>query len=333
MSQYRKPGFTLIELLVVIAIMAVLIGLLLPAIQKVREVAARTKCGNNLKQIGLAAHGYGGAHGPFPPGATLSPSNVSALVLLLPYVEQANKFQQFDLGRSVLASPQNDLARTQDIPVYICPSDPSSGVVSDGSPPRDSGRTNYYANAGAHGWWRDSAPNKPWVKPVELRGVFGLDSRTRPTDVTDGTSNTVLFAEIVRGTAPVNNTNTDITQLLPPNWGPSTADPGTNPHNLAPPLACNTSAPGSNLAGLRYFYGSPTSALYTHTVPPNYDRRDCIYAVGGEQFHLASRSRHPGGVQVSLADGSVRFVRETTPLDTWKALGTRSGGEVASFEP
>jgi prepilin-type N-terminal cleavage/methylation domain-containing protein/prepilin-type processing-associated H-X9-DG protein len=328
----RRPGFTLIELLVVIAVIATLIGLLLPAVQSAREAARRARCTNNLKQIGLATFNFETSAGHLPPGATQKPSYQSILVFLLPHIEQTNKFNQFNSSANAYSFAGNHDARTGDIPIYLCPSDPSTGAWTDASPPAGappgvSGRTNYYGNAGAHGWWKDSAGAS--VKPPGLAGIFGLDSRTRFQDISDGTSNTALFAEIKRGAAPTNN-HLDIVQVPPPGWGPPSASPGLNPSNFSPPKACTTTAKGENLTGLQYYRGIPTSALYTHTVPPNHPGRDCMYLIGADQFHLASRSYHPGGVNVSFADGSVRFIAETINAEAWKALGTRSGGEVVS---
>jgi prepilin-type N-terminal cleavage/methylation domain-containing protein/prepilin-type processing-associated H-X9-DG protein len=331
----KKSGFTLIELLVVIAIIALLIGLLLPAVQKVRAAAARTRCTNNLKQIALAAHNYHDAKDRLPPGATPAPGQDSVHVLLLPYLEQTAKYQQFDLTKDAFADPVNSAGRTQDVPTYLCPADPSAGVSLDINPPAGvspgpSGRSNYYGNVGAHGWWKDASGSV--TKPARWAGVFAFDSRNRLSDITDGTSNTALFAEVKRGAAP-DHDQLDVTQVLPPQWGAPAANPTMNPNNLTPPAACTSMAPGNNLTGLQYYRGStPLAALYTHTVPPNYAGRDCIAVATGDQFHLAARSYHPGGVNLALADGSVHFIADTILPATWKALGTRSGGEAVGLD-
>src|SRR5260370_18235913 len=140
----RRCGFTLIELLVVIAIIAILIALLVPAVQKVREAASRTQCINNLKQIGLAAHNYHGVMKAFPSGR-ISTSNASPLVLLLPHLEQANKYNQFDFNSDFNSSGTNATARTQDVAVFLCPSDVSTAKFST-----DLGRSNYMASLGAN---------------------------------------------------------------------------------------------------------------------------------------------------------------------------------------
>ena len=315
-----RRAFTLIELLVVVAIIAILIGLLLPAVQKVREASNRTKCANNLKQIGLAAHNHHDVIRNLPAGATGTPTNTSGQVFLLPYIEQYARYTKLDTTSSVLL-PASYLVRVQDIPVYLCPSDPSPGRVTDSAPPtgvpaEPVGRCNYLGNSGAHGWANDAPGGS--AKPADKAGVFGLNSRTKFNDIKDGLSNTVMYAEIKRGAFPGSDRR-DV--VLYPAWG---AGPASNLNNVTPPVACNTAGGGYNLVGLQYFTNTPAAVLYTHTLTPNSPNRDCSDATLS-QFHLAARSYHPGGVMVVLADGSVRFVSESVPATVWSAYGTRVG--------
>jgi prepilin-type N-terminal cleavage/methylation domain-containing protein/prepilin-type processing-associated H-X9-DG protein len=322
----KRQAFTLVELLVVIAIIAVLIGLLLPAVQKIREAANRTHCLNNLKQIALAAHTYHDACNRFPPGATPTPAQASALALLLPYLEQGNLYQRFDFSKDVYTHPANGAARAQQVPTFLCPSDPSRGYYQNPLPPGEiSGKSNYAANLGAHGWWKEQ--NGTQVKDATLNGVFAFNSGTRLTDIKDGSSNTLLFAEVKRGASPAHD-NLDVTVVMPPAWDNKPLNPATNPNNLSPPAVCNSPTVTLNYTGLEYYRGFLTTAFYTHTVPPNSRDRDCIRWPTFDQGHLAARSYHPGGVNVSFADGSVRFISDRIQLSTWKKLGTRSGGEV-----
>src|SRR5439155_16603415 len=178
---------------------AVLIGLLLPAIQKVREAANRMACQNNLKQIGLAVHNYENTSGRLPPGNTdqPDPSIASALVLVMPYLEQANRYRLFDFTTNIDTSPTNAAARTQEVPIFLCPSDPSTGQRNDSGSALPYGRNNYYANLGINGNWRNAS--------AATGGPFYNSSRVRIADITDGTSNTALFAEVKRGVAPGHN--------------------------------------------------------------------------------------------------------------------------------
>src|SRR5262245_689409 len=215
LNRTRNRGFTLIELLVVIAIIAVLIGLLLPAVQKVREAAARMKCSNNLKQMGLAAHNYQSTNNTLPPGAGTLPTlpagspgtqRPSTAVMVLPYLEQANKYNQFDLAYDVhvdtTGMPASQiLARTQDVPVFICPSDPSTGVQTVTEGPY--GRNNYMSNIGRTATPIPSqqgagAGGPFYVDFVSTQRANGKPGTVTITAISDGTSNTVMFAEIRR---------------------------------------------------------------------------------------------------------------------------------------
>lgn len=330
---HTRKGFTLIELLVVIAIIAILIGLLLPAVQKVREAAARAKCTNNLKQMGLAAQNYESTFNTMPPGAgpqtaaTGFNSRASVQAMMLPYVEQAAKFNQFDFSQDVNSGANNANARLQDVPIYLCPSDPSAARQTN------AGRSSYFGNLGA----------TAYVRTAGKSGVGGIffydpDSTTilnpkalRILEITDGTSNTAMFAEIRRG---FNNAGSfDPQDVRFVGFNPATDD-------TTPPAACNANA-GTIIryTGLQYYRNLISTSLYTHTRTPNSALGDCLDSNNragdiGTLYagHITARSYHTGGVNISLADGSVRFVRDSIDIVTWRALGTRANGEVIASD-
>ncbi|MCI0642559.1 MAG: DUF1559 domain-containing protein [Gemmataceae bacterium] len=312
-----RTGFTLIELLVVIAIIAILIGLLLPAVQKVREAAARLQCSNNLKQIGLAAHNYHGVFKKLPPGDQ-QPHRASALIQLLPYVEQANKYNQFDFTQNINTSASNAAARAQDVPIFICPSDPSNAqfTVTVAGVTQTVGRTNYQSNLGSRGWFRNNDPS--------TGGLFYFDSKVRLTDVLDGTSNTAMFAEVKRSNRQGAADPLKIVSVPFGIWD------GAQPANdLSPKLPeCNTSTPQFDYTGLQYYRALMWTSFYTHTVPPNYQGFDCVRSVGLDKGHQAARSWHTSGVNVLMGDGSVQFISNSINLTTWRAMGSRAGSEV-----
>ena len=322
----RIRGFTLIELLVVIAIIAILIGLLLPAVQKVREAASRMKCQNNLKQIGLAAHNYHDANQQLPPGISRSPMFITAMVRLLPYFEQNNKFAQWNLAVDSL-NAANAAARTQDPPILRCPTDPADAFFTDtiAGVPEPQGRTNYHANFGINANWLNTN--------IATQGAFLASNRpfTGFALVTfmDGTSNTALYAEIKRGyRGTAQNPHFTVATRAPhPAWDANpTAD-------LTPISECNTMSTPTDATGLQYWRGSVVwTAMYTHTLPPNYRGADCVRSVGLNKGHLAARSYHSGGVNVVRADGSVSFVSDSVNTVAWRAFGTRAGGESVGID-
>ncbi len=342
----RRPGFTLIELLVVIAIIAILIALLVPAVQKVRAAAARAQCTNNLKQVGLACHNYESSHRTLPPGAgpisggatSNSTNRASVQVLILPYVEQASIYSQFNLNLDINSDPSNAAGRMQQVPIYICPSDPSAAVFS----PVD-GWSNYFGNLGAIAYPNTSLTNGA------VGGVFFYDVRTSAvpaagsppvpghalhiTDILDGTSNTAMFSEIKRGNFAGSAVSVDPWDALQKNL--NAANDG---NQIA---ACGAFTAGKNslrYEGLQYYRFLITTSLYTHTATPNSDGvSDCIDLTqrAGDvglffAAHVNAHSYHPEGVNVCFADGSVHFVTNSINLPTWQALGTRAGGEVVN---
>jgi prepilin-type N-terminal cleavage/methylation domain-containing protein/prepilin-type processing-associated H-X9-DG protein len=328
---FSRPAFTLIELLVVIAIIAILIGLLLPAVQKVREAAARARCVNNLKQIGLALHNYHDVNLCFPPGyadgntdPNSTPDNDVGpgwgwAAYALPYLEQGPLFNQINLKQPVGSGVNAQVSR-QDLPIFQCPSDPYQQLV----PVYDSGFStpiamvahgNYVGCAGwlecfnaATGNVQPGAGDDglPGVYGSGGRGVFWRNSRTTVATVTDGMSNTIFAGE------------------RSGNHSPSTWT-GAVPGGRCPAwMAVMPPTPYSPPPGPAYDNADFGEALVlahcnaTHL--PNADFP--IY--DPDTFY----SFHPGGANFLLGDGSVRFIRGSVNPATYQALSTVGGGEI-----
>jgi prepilin-type N-terminal cleavage/methylation domain-containing protein/prepilin-type processing-associated H-X9-DG protein len=336
----RRCGFTLIELLVVIAIIAILIGLLLPAVQKVREAAARASCSNNLKQMGLAAHNYESANGKLPPGN--GPDSASLVAVLLPYMEQASLYNLFDFTTAINSSATNTAARSQQVKSYLCPSDPSSATQPDNSDTtKSSGRNNYLGNCGTTADQRSTDSSRVGVFNFTLDSSGNVSAKVTVVGITDGSSNTAMFSETLRGTLTGNYDKTNIYLLPSTDTGYSLTTPQTGPtFNETNASAwiqgstwrCNSwdYGPTSKISyrGLQYYRGIAALNQYTHTIPPNYVGYDCADDSSFNTAHIAARSKHTGGVNVCYSDGSVHFVRDSIDMISWQALGTRSAGDL-----
>ena len=333
-----RRAFTLIELLVVIAIIAILIGLLVPAVQKVREAAARTQCGNNLHQLALAAHAYHDANRLFPPGVYMLgfPSapkfrGVTLLVYLLPYLEQGNAIALFDFNSDINGSTANLLARRQRVPVFNCPSHPPAPpfVASASQCPDGCGQTNYVQSLGNNA-------NYAGVGGV-ADGPFGRRYGARFAEVTDGLSNTGFFSEILIGPSPgvgtpspsVISASDRYTFAVATDVNAGSWDGSPTGDVIAIPECQNLATPAWIYRGKQYYRGVVVTTYYSHTLTPNSKLRDCIRGSGGvDRGHLAARSYHPAGVNVVLGDGAVRFANNSVNELACRALGSKGAGDT-----
>jgi type II secretory pathway pseudopilin PulG len=332
-----------VELLIVIAIIAILMSLLVPAIQQARAAAVRTQCANNLKQIGIALANYQSEHKSLPPAFPASPKppydkivpayfdTWSVLAQLCPYLEQTAVYNKLNLNEpmynlpSLTFLPDNMWAMQQTIPLFLCPADRMASV-GGGYGVTSLGPINYAACLGS-GTTNGGAPyGSPW----DADGMFRANRRTRLKEVTDGLSNTVAFSESTLGEGPTMAT------------GPIPGSKKTIYANVTPPLTPSACA-GATLwnvqlpRGFLWASGEIRCGSYNHYYAPNPLDYDCVANLstpGQQQFTAvgfrAARSYHKGGVNVLLGDGGIRFINDGVDINVWQAISTRAGEETVA---
>ena len=354
-----RHGFTLIELLVVIAIIAVLIALLLPAVQAAREAARRAQCVNNLKQIALAAVNYESANGSYPIGfmgyplpntyaglsacCTSNPVGHTAFVYILPYIEGGASFNAWNVVR-VYNSLSNQTGSQTKLSSYICPSD--TPAAQDPSGDFIVAQASYSACEGTQEqliWnWGNSTPPDATGQYASTcnqgpgDGVFAPDWATRVSQLTDGTSNTLFFGEMSRFIGEQGSSNFYFNYAAGwwagPPWGGTAFWPGdTRITGLATTIARPNSPPDLTGAMQSLCITSSPNAY-----PPDLGNNSATPAgvcyPCSNWGQIAFKSLHPGGVNFAKADGSVMFIKNSISLQTYRALGTRAGGEVVSSD-
>jgi prepilin-type N-terminal cleavage/methylation domain-containing protein/prepilin-type processing-associated H-X9-DG protein len=341
----RRRAFTLIELLVVIAVIGILVALLLPAVQQSREAARRLQCKNNLKQFGLAIFNYESTFSVLPMGdcvrnyGTGEIPQASVHCYLLPYFEQTNNYNGLNFLAQINANTTASTKTSKKAlsSSFHCPSDPMTRVNNVANANIVSESCNYMQCLGSistHAGVNLTANNPLTRQPeTQLHGIFFRNSSTRWRDITDGSSNTAMFAEIKTGpnSSPTSIGSTGVipaTDLRDSSVATSSTTNWSGADQLSPPAECESRVRVAWLyRGLQWYRALMVATYYNHTLTPNSPFRDCISS-NLYQAHLAARSHHTGGVHFLLADGSVRFASNNVDSTIWRSIGTKGNGDL-----
>jgi len=317
-----KSGFTLVELLVVIAIIGILIGMLLPAVQQVREAARRITCANNVRQTVLATHNFHDTNRDFPAGINLGPRlSSTAFAFILPFVEQNAVLGQINVDGAYDVQQGSE----GKIPSYACPADDAAGrgfkITNNGL--QSIARSNYVVCFGSDTMmaqhngeriWNNTYVNQPTPNlDFSTDGAFQSGEPRMFGELSDGSSNVVFISEVLSGKDDDgSDLEIDIrgcwNAFLPgSSWFTTRNTPNTSVPDVGP----------TGGIGRKWIPDMPPPNMPGVNTGANYD-----------DFHAAARSNHPGGVNVGLGDGSSRFVSDLVDADTWRALGSISDGQV-----
>ena len=332
----RRRGFTLIELLVVIAIIAVLIALLLPAVQQAREAARRTQCKNNLKQLGLALHNYHDTYGMFPAeaiygfwnGSEYQPYHHTWITSILPYVEQGPLYDQVNFRLPAWDAANGQAWPWQSTPLAFlkCPSDGGRQPASA----THNMTTSNYAAARGYDWWSRGPMEKQAGQQTWVGGIFTPLTNTRIAEISDGTSNTVAIGEVLtlscESDPAIYNSNGTGHPKRDPNGAVYRAafvaaghDPEQNAGGKDSQNRFFVQANGDSVGG---FLPGTGAQLYTPSFQTEWGI--CTLWPGASSDHV-------GGVQVTMGDGSVRFMSETMDWLMWNSLNSKKAGEIVNF--
>jgi prepilin-type N-terminal cleavage/methylation domain-containing protein/prepilin-type processing-associated H-X9-DG protein len=330
MRTQKNRGFTLSELLVVLAIIAVLIGLLLTAMQASRESARRNRCVDNLKQLGLGLHNYHQIKNTFPIGGACTESatactawnGFSAQSQMLPQMEQQALFNAINFMWLTTAA-QNTTVYNTKIHTFLCPSDGNAG------------KTNFNSYAASRG------TTSTGLNPATTTGLFANLDCYGLRDATDGSSNTVAYSEMLVGSTALDYRGNGTNNATVTGY----ADAWSNPSGVASDLAnCSaTFASQSPITGIKtnvnqyWLIGSAGFSMFSTIVTPNSTNHrwgQCRNTGGNPTYgpdsshYTNASSNHSGGVNVLMADGSCKFIKDSISQKTWWSLGTKANGEV-----